>query len=191
MSDFSYFQPQSHSQRRDAYVENAGRSERYLNDSAIQREQGGGDPLFWDWVAGLLPGRPGKPIAPRSYMPRQLPIDTQFDAVRRRDQRQEALNRPPTPSEAIAAEVADVVTTAVNKVAKISKLEQAMTWLREALNSGPQTEKAIQAMARKASINARTLKRAKQALRVQSIRKGRQSWIWALTRAGQEGDQSR
>jgi DNA repair ATPase RecN len=117
--------------------------------------------------------------------------DWRWQAMLRREKRIAEANRPPGPLQAIAQEVVDKVGEATKKVAKVSKLEQAMTWLREALNAGPQTQKTVEAMARKADINPRTLKRAKERLRVQSIRKGRQSWIWALTRAEPEAGQKR
>jgi hypothetical protein len=170
------------------------RSERYLNSEHIASDDPYGVPeyrerqgLFWNLVAPLL-GAPE--FVPSIMQPSRVKDDSwRLDAMRRRESRLQALNGAPGSLGAVLEQAAVEVGEAVKAVAKVSKLEQAISWLTEALNAGPQTQKAVEAMARKAGVNPRTLKRAKERLRVQSIRKGRQSWIWALVRAEPDAGQ--
>jgi hypothetical protein len=108
----------------------------------------------------------------------ELPIDMQLDAVRRYQERIDAANRPPTPLQAIAAEVADVVTTVVKK--RITKTQAAMEWLRTVLEHGPVAQKDIERMAGEAKIGTKPLKMAKGRLKVRSVREGRGYWVWQM-----------
>jgi hypothetical protein len=61
-----------------------------------------------------------------------------------------------------------------------SALEEAMDFLRAALGKGPVWSKQVKKEAREADIAEITLKRAKAALGVHSLKQGDGSWAWAL-----------
>jgi hypothetical protein len=127
------------------YVENDNNFDNQILDANRRR----GNP-FWGFVDNML-GLPAE----------HMPFDAQGDnwelaAVRRRDERIQAANQPPglpTPLAAIAAEVADHITETVRKVAKVTKTQAAVEWLREVLRDGPVRQKEIEVLARKEGIN--------------------------------------
>ena len=63
---------------------------------------------------------------------------------------------------------------------KLTEIARAMSWLDQVLNAGPVAQKEVERLAVDAGISARTLKRAKQRLKVKSVRKGRKHWSWQL-----------
>jgi hypothetical protein len=179
VSDFSYFQPSEH-----VHIENAPPApERYLNDAAIAKEQGGGG-LFWELVAGLVPGRPGKPQAPRSYQRRQLPLDVQIDAVSRRDAAIARLNAAPGTLAAVVGQVIEETSEAVKAtVRKLTKTQAAAEWLQTVLKDGPVAQVDVQERAKRDGITAKPLKIAKAKLKVQSVRRD-YKWLWQLPFVG-------
>ncbi len=61
-----------------------------------------------------------------------------------------------------------------------SAMAEAMEFLRDALGDGPMAAKAMQRDAAAADISKATLNRAKQALKVRSVKEGDGSWSWHL-----------
>lgn len=158
------------------YIENAEPGEYALPEPKERRG------TFWQFLQPVL-----------GYEPERYPaatgeVDWQLDAVARRDRRMAEVNAPPGPVAAVIAEVADVVTTAVKKLRKPTELQRAKAWLQEMLNAGPMAQREVEKLARKEGITARTLKRAKQALRVKSTGKPKQPWMWSLLRAKAKED---
>jgi hypothetical protein len=92
------------------------------------------------------------------------------------------------PAPGVIAVVVDGVTTAVaeaikatvTKIREPKAIDVAVDWLKSALESGPQPQKVLEAMAPEAGISARTLKRAKAKAKVVSERIGRDYWVWRL-----------
>jgi hypothetical protein len=64
--------------------------------------------------------------------------------------------------------------------AQDSLLQHAVDWLASALGGGPQTASLLALLAARNSIARRTLIRAKQQLRVESVKEGLDKWWWKL-----------
>jgi len=72
-----------------------------------------------------------------------------------------------------------LATEALSPHEKSAK-EEAMEFLRELLASGPVESRRIKAEAREADIAERTLRRAKDALRIRTKKDGDGPWMWSL-----------
>lgn len=86
---------------------------------------------------------------------RELPIDQQLDAMRRRDERIRELNRPPVVGDLLPGPIGAAEPVPAPPV---TKLERAMAWLTQALADGPLPERDVQARARIAGFTRKTLK---------------------------------
>jgi len=70
-----------------------------------------------------------------------------------------------------------------------SALEDAQTWLRDALANGPRESLQLRAMAEKDGINWRTLRRAQKSIGIKPYKSGlKDGWIWALPEDNQTDD---
>ncbi len=94
----------------------------------------------------------------------------------------------PTLGDVVATVVEETVEAIKAKARKPTELQRAKVWLQTMLEAGPMRQTEVESLARKEGITARTLKRAKQALRVKSTGKPRQPWIWSLLRARAKED---
>jgi hypothetical protein len=112
------------------------------------------------------------------------PIHPNILLIREYQRRIDAANAPlvPATSEAETGQLADV------PVVRVTKSERARTWLAQVLQHGPVPQKQIEAQAIADFIGSKALKTAKRKLRVQSIRKGRSHWVWALPMANAPDD---
>jgi hypothetical protein len=106
--------------------------------------------------------------------PRELPLDQQLDAVRRRDERIAELNRPPEPA-GIVEQVLGAVAEAVGLVGKA----KAAAFLREQLAHGPVAATEIERRAKTAGITRTALRRGRNALKIKPRKVGN-AWFWAL-----------
>jgi putative DNA primase/helicase len=70
-----------------------------------------------------------------------------------------------------------------------SALSEAKEFLRGELEDGPMGAKQVKKNAREADVSERTLKRAKQALRVKSEKESDGSWTWSLPIPETQGSQ--
>jgi hypothetical protein len=71
----------------------------------------------------------------------------------------------------------------------VTKKKAATAWLEQVLKSGPQPAIDIIAMAQNEGSSLKILQTVKAKLRVRSIRKGQDNWVWALIGAEAEEDQ--
>jgi hypothetical protein len=147
---------------------------------------------YWGWCAGLLGLRPPASALLDSDETRGAVIgldagsygvlmsdDERLAAMRRREQRIQEANAPPSPT-SIGEVVSEVVSTVAGKVAKVTKTAAAVEWLATVLQQGPVAEKTVAELAKAAGFGTKPLKLAKQKLKVESTRKGRNHWAWQL-----------
>jgi hypothetical protein len=195
--DFEGLQPPS---RHGVYVENAG--EHDANGIPRARERTG---PFWQWVGGMLglpapksaildsderDGRPFMLTSVGTYSP-FMSDDERLAAMRRREAAIAALNgpKPPTPLQAIAGDVLDMVREALGNVAKASKLTEARLWVAKTLAPGAMKATRLEKLAKSAGIAPRTLRRALKALKVQRSRNRDKTTTLSLIQAEPGGGQ--
>jgi len=175
------------------YIENAGYFDRNQIPKANQRTG-----HFWDWCRPWLglPERPSllvdKDDGAQPFIASldgggmifggRMSDDARWEAMRRREAAIAALNgpKPPTPLQAIAGDLADMVKDTVKR---LTKTDKAKAWLAGRLQQGPVDATTIEAEGRNAGFTLKLLKIVKKRLRVVSVRKGANNWRWQLPMA--------
>jgi hypothetical protein len=172
------------------HIEN-GAPPRFLNDEHCEPgayeiprlEQRRG--LFWRMMAPLLGAKVFEPGSGWSWRKAPEPVvaadgsPAWVELVRRRDRRIRELNNA-TPVRVTLGDLAREAVEHVREAVKRTKTQRAIEWLNEMLKDGPVPQTTIETLARNENIGTRPLKTAKQRLKVQSVRKGRNHWAWRL-----------
>jgi hypothetical protein len=98
-------------------------------------------------------------------------------AIRKYQAAIDELNARPSPA-AQRTTLAEVV--AAVPTGNVSRSERAREWLRRVLEHGPVRATEVEQQAITDEIGSKALKTAKRKLKVQSVRKGRDHWVWQL-----------
>jgi hypothetical protein len=142
--------------------------------------------VFWSFLQPVLGLQPEHLPWDNDGISREIATIRAYEA--RRLDANNAVPFKPTFGEVVSEVVSTVAEAVKAKVRKPTELQRAKAWLQTTLEAGPMEQREVEKLARKEGITDRTLKRAKQALRVKSTGKPRQPWIWSLLRVRAKGD---